>query len=319
MTDRLMSVLPSVLDAVYHPTFPADRVDRLRQRIVASRMVEIERVETLAAEEAMRHIAGHGHYLSRTLNTDAVLSIPIEQMSQWHKRVFNPMTVTAYLSGNITHELETRVAELLESVEATDEMMSEIVTPFSPKPTPIPIFIEKPGAQQCAVDISIPAIDRQNPDYARLRLAIYGLGGYFGSRLMTNIREERGLTYGINALLYGFREGGVLEITASTSPESVDELIGETMAEIKRITTDPLGGDELMRVRRGYFTRLAATLDTPFGISDFVMSSRLNLSPDNYFDLQVNAVREASADMIASMFDRYIETSKAVITVAGVR
>lgn len=323
LSQRLADVLPAVLDAVYHTTFPPERIDRMRQRIAASRRVELERVDVLASEAAMRRLAGDDHYLSRTLCPDEVMSLPVEQLRAWHDRVYQPATMTAYLSGAITPELEERVASLLsntlESAESRVTSLQTTIIPLNPTPTYVPIFVDKPGAQQCAVGISIPTIDRRHPDYARLRLAIYALGGYFGSRLMTNIREERGLTYGIQSLLCGYREGGVLEIAAATSPQSVDELIGQTMLEINRMHSNPLDAGELQRVRRGYFTRLAATLDTPFGISDFVMSSQLNCSPDNYFDMQVAAVREATPAMIAEMFERYIDPAKSIVTIAGVR
>lgn len=323
LSQRLAEVLPAVLDAVYHPIFPVERIDRMRQRIAASRLVELERVDILASEAAMRGLAGENHYLSRTLDPDEVMSIPIEQLRAWHDRVYTPHTMTAYLSGAITPELEGRVVSLLNDMaqDAGDRraLLRATVIPLNTIPTPVPIFMEKPGAQQCAVNISIPTIDRRHPDYARLRLAIYALGGYFGSRLMTNIREERGLTYGIQSLLYGYREGGVLEIAAATSPGSVDELIGQTMLEIERMHTNPLGSEELQRVRRGYFTRLAATLDTPFGISDFVMSSQLSCSPDNYFDMQVAAVHEATPALIAEMIECYIDPSRSIVTIAGVR
>lgn len=316
---RLASVLPMVLDAVYHPSFPAERIDRVRQRIIAARNVDLERVEVLAAEESMRHVAGSGHYCGRTLQPNDVLTLTIDQMSQWHRRVYIPSTMTAYLSGDISETLEHQVVQMLEAMSASTPVIEAQVKRFNTQPTPQPVFVEKPGAQQCAVNISIPTIDRRHPDYANLRLAIYALGGYFGSRLMSNIREERGLTYGINALLYGYREGGVVEITASTSPQSVDELISETIAEIKRMLETPLSADEMQRVRRGYFTRLAATLDTPFGISDFIMSAQLNDSPADYFDQQINSVRNANPEMIASLIDRYVDPSQAVITVAGVK
>ncbi len=318
-SNRLASVLPTVLDTVYNPIFPAERIDRLRQRIIAARNVELERVEVLAAEEALRHVAGVGHYLTRKLMAQDVLKLTTDEMIQWHNMVYNPATMTAYLSGDISEELENKVAQLLELTPATTPSIEDRIVRFKPEPTSTPVFIEKTGAQQCGVNISIPTIDRQHPDYANLRLAIYALGGYFGSRLMSNIREARGLTYGINSSLCGYRECGVVEIAASTSPQSVDELVSETIAEIKRMVDNPLTADEMQRVRRGYFTRLAATLDTPFGISDFIMSSQLNDSPSNYFDMQLEAVRSATPEKISSLIDRYVEPSQAIITVAGVR
>ncbi len=90
-------------------------------------------------------------------------------------------------------------------------------TPNVMPPAPTAGFrrIDLPDSRQAAVSIAIPAIMRSHPDYELLRLAVTGLGGYFGSRLNTELREERGLTYGVSAALVGSLDGALCRLPPS--------------------------------------------------------------------------------------------------------
>lgn len=317
MSDKLPEILPAILDMAYHPAFPADRIDRLRQRIIAARKVQLERVEVLAQEAATRYLAGDNHYLTRNVEERDVANATVEDLRCWHARTYTPSGLAVFLAGDVSDQLADAVATMLENASASQQHSEKIVTPLVPTPTPSPHYIIKEGALQSAVNITIPTIGRQHPDYASLRLAIYALGGYFGSRLMSNIRERLGLTYGISSALCGYVEGGAMVITASTSPDNVPQLIAETMSEVKNMIANPIGDSELKRVISGFFTQLATVLDTPFGIADFVMSSYQNNAPADYFAQQVWAVKQFTPQVAADMIARHIDISQAIITVAG--
>ncbi len=317
MSDKLLAILPVILDMAYHPAFPADRIDRLRQRIIAARKVQLERVEVLAQEAATHYLAGENHYLTRNVEERDVVNATVEDLRCWHARTYTPSGLAVFLAGDVSDQLAADVAAMLENVPGTQQHPVKIVAPLAPTPTPSPHYIIKEGALQSAVNITIPTIGRQHPDYASLRLAIFALGGYFGSRLMSNIRERLGLTYGISSALCGYVEGGAMVITASTSPDNVPQLIDETINEVKNMIANPIGDNELQRIVSGFFTQLATVLDTPFGIADFVMSAYQNNAPDNYFAQQVQAVQRFTPRVAADMIERHIDISRAIITVAG--
>ena len=92
--------------------------------------------------------------------------------------------------------------------------------------------------------MSIPAIPRYHPDYNLLRMTVTALGGYFGSRLMMNIREDKGYTYGIQANLLGYREGGVISIMTETATQYIDAVINEVRHELIRLREQPMPDDE---------------------------------------------------------------------------
>ena len=95
------------------------------------------------------------------------------------------------------------------------------------------------------------------------------LGGYFGSRLMSNIREDKGYTYGISSALMGALNGAYITIQSQQDHAYTDAVIEETMKEIERLRTKPMGKDELERLRAFAMSQLAAVLDTPFDISAY--------------------------------------------------
>ncbi len=177
--------------------------------------------------------------------------------------------------------------------------------------------ITKEGAFQDAIAAGMPGPDRSHSDYIALRLTVMALGGYFGSRLMLNIREEKGLTYGINAALMGTPEGSMLNIAAQCDGRSTDTVISEIGAEMRRMVTDPPTGEELRRLKLHASTDLAEILDTPTSIMGYYANRLYVGTPDDYFERQQKAIETLSPDIISEMAARYLDPSRLTIVTAG--
>lgn len=174
-----------------------------------------------------------------------------------------------------------------------------------------------PDSLQSAISFSIPTIGREHPDYINLRLAIMALGGYFGSRLNKNIREEKGYTYGITANLLGFREGAFVEIRVQCDPAYVESVIAEVKEEIRRMVDEPLSEEELNAVKNFAMTTLASILDSPFTIIDHHISNHhLHIAPD-YFDAQLGAISNLSAATVSRMISEHVDAEKMSVTIVG--
>lgn len=112
--------------------------------------------------------------------------------------------------------------------------------------------------------MGLPVIGRENPDFFALKLLCTILGGYFGSRLMSNIREEKGYTYGISSSIAAMRYGSYLTISTQTGTEFTRPLIDEVFAEIDRLRNEPVPTDEFITVQNYLRGDMARTLDSPF-------------------------------------------------------
>ena len=177
------------------------------------------------------------------------------------------------------------------------------------------LFIEREDAMQSAVKLGTTTIMRTHPDYLKLRVLITLFGGYFGSRLMSNIREEKGYTYGISAGIMFYPGSGLLGISTETANEYVESLIQEVYKEIDKLQNDKVTPEELAMVRNYMLGEMCRNYESPFSLADawmFILTSGLD---DDYFARSLQAVKEVTPEEIRELAGRYLckESLKEVI------
>lgn len=134
---------------------------------------------------------------------------------------------------------------------------------------------------------------------------------------MSNIREEKGYTYGISSSIAAMRYGSYLTISTQTGTEFTRPLIDEVFAEIDRLRNEPVPTDEFITVQNYLRGDMARTLDSPFSIADYYLSLKANDLPVEYFAQQDEAIRQLSPGDLLSAAQKYLVPSQFYIAVAG--
>ncbi len=165
--------------------------------------------------------------------------------------------------------------------------------------------------------MTIPAISREHDDYEMLRITVCALGGYFGSRLNANIREAKGLTYGIGASIIGIDGYGAINISCQCDCQYVDTVISEIRHELDAMRSGDYSADELARLKRFYMTSLSGILESPFSIMDFYESGLIADIPSDYFKQQLDALEVLSPITLSEMATKYFNSEAALTVVAG--
>lgn len=305
LNSMLRHVLPIVREIICDPSFPQQPFDALHEIELNNFLLARSKVSVLCSEAMASLIKGPAHPESAVPSVDQVRAISLDQVREFYSRLITADGCDAYLGGNFSDEILSEVSRMLESLPVRGEAVPKNIIPYSPEP-PSTVVVEKPGAVQAAIEIGIPTIPRSHPDYIPLRLSVMALGGYFGSRLMKNIREDKGYTYGIGAYLLGNQEGSYISVMAQTDASYVDDVIREVEAEMRSLSASPLPADEMMRLRQYASSTLLEILDSPFAIIDhYKLIGSVGL-PEGYFDNQVRWVRSISPDVIMEMARKYI-------------
>lgn len=317
LSNRASDMLPVLTDMIANPVFPSDRLDVAAQTAVANLQTSRMDTSVLADEALMPLIAGAGHSLARRLEEKDFEQVSPADLAAAHRRILVPSATHTYLSGSFDNDTLDTVRRALASLPERGPVFDIDLSPLSPASAGTRANVDFPASYQSAVSIAIPAPERNNPDYVPLRLTVIALGGYFGSRLMTNIREEKGLTYGIHAALIGMLNGSYANICAKCDKRFTDTVIAEISAELRRLVTDPPQGRELERMRLFATTSLAEILDTPSGVMGYYAARRLVGAPENYFETQLEAIKALTPETIATMAERYLQPEKAITVVAG--
>lgn len=314
----LEPLLEAVVDMTNEPIFPEKEFVTTREKIAAMRATQLERVQTHADMLDLKQCFGEKHPVARQYTPRQIREIYIDSVIGESRMLRGRQAPVAYLVGRLTPGVLMSAEKLLAMIDCdpADKGMIEIIDAHTVAGN-ARMHHEMKNALQSAVRISIPTIPRSHPDYELLRLTVTALGGYFGSRLMTNIREEKGLTYGISAGVYGYREGAFISISSQCDNRYVDRVIEETIKEIERLSTQPMEPGELNAVKQVATSSLLTTLDTPFSIMDYHMLQRHIMTPADYYQRQQRAIKILTPQLIKDTAAKYLVDRPLIISTAG--
>lgn len=317
LNSRLPYLLPVVGSILTEPSFTEQHTGVVARKASAMCAVQMANVAYRAVTRLRELLMGQG-------NPSAVQISPADYeavTAQEARQVFERMRqgkIHAFLGGSMPQSTVDEVRSFLESLPTANQCYLDIV-PYTPDTETTRCHIDMPDTVQWAVALGTPTIGREHPDYIALRLAIMALGGYFGSRLMQNIREEKGLTYGINASLMGSPEGAFMEILAQCDGANVDTVIAETRAEIYRLAQCPPEGDELHRLKQHAWSILASSVDSAMGILDHYVTQLVVGTPQGYFESQLQQIETLTPLRIAEVAEKYLNPESLTVVTAGWR
>lgn len=221
----------------------------------------------------------------------------------------------AFLAGQVGEkELNTLNETLISKLtkgNSTHPIME--VQPFEKKK----IHIHKPKAQQTAIRIGRGIFSKHHEDYAGLYVLNTILGGYFGSRLMANIREDKGYTYNVYSMLDGMRHDGSWIIGTEVGNDVVDDTIKQIYLEMERLQKETMPNEELEMVKNYLLGTLLNTIDGPFNVSEVHRTIAVENLPEDFFVQIVETVKRIDAKTVQSLANKYLKKSDFYEVVVG--
>ncbi|HEX7241682.1 MAG TPA: insulinase family protein, partial [Longimicrobiaceae bacterium] len=178
-------------------------------------------------------------------------------------------------------------------------------------------LIDKPAAAQSEVRIGHPAVQRDNPDYFPMLVMNSLLGGSFTSRLMQNLRETHGYTYGARSS-FGWRRGaGPFTASAAVRTAVTDSSLIEFFRELNRVRTEAVTQDELDRAKKYVALGLPRDLETNAALASSLADlAQYGLDP-SFYDTYVERVMAVTADDVRRVANQYVRPGESVVVVVG--
>lgn len=187
-TTQLLTLLRELL---FSPVFPEKEFATLRDKHIAKYLLSLKNVAYVAAQSDKKMVFGEHHPMSRVLDADEIGKLTVDDIKSTYQHTFS-QTPKVFVAGDIS-ELIPAVTDFFSDFEyETASIEPQNIIPMQPETGGKTAVSDVDAEHQAAIALSIPTIGRDHPDYIPLRLVVMALGGYFGSRLMTNIREDKG-------------------------------------------------------------------------------------------------------------------------------
>ena len=298
LSKYLSKVYPYFLELFTDPAFADHELAQMKDQFLQGLKVKNEKTSFLASKEIRRQIFGSHHPYGHTSNENEVNQIEREDLVTFFDDRVHPthLFILGRLSAVDVNTITNDFDKMLPPVAGTKSFENAYSIPGS-------LHVAKDGSIQSSIRIGKKTIPRDHPDFAGLQLLNYYLGGFFGSRLMKNLREEKGLTYGISSSVHPFRYDCALLIGTDVNKENRNLAIEEILNEIRNL--ERIDEHELELARRHFIGSLQGEMASPFSILNKVKNIELHGLDPSYYSELIKTVDAISKDELQSLARHY--------------
>lgn len=318
----LNKYLPQTLDVlesiVKEPTFPEKELGVVAENNIQQFIVNSSKVDFLAHRALMKAVYGGQHPCGRLVQKEDYKRITPDVLRKFYDRYYHSRNCTIYVSGKVGDDCVRRIEDLFGREAFGKGFQKPEKTDFVPvSSVDKRIFVEYADVMQSAVRMGMLSLERCHPDYLKARVMVTLFGGYFGSRLMSNIREEKGYTYGISAGIAPYPGQGILVINTETANEFVEPLVREVYHEIVRLQNDPVPEDELFMVKNYMLGEMCRSYESAFSLADAWMFVQVSGFGDTHFEDVLNTIKNITPEEIRELAGRYLCKEKLKEVISG--
>lgn len=300
------------------PTFPQDEfqilVDNTRQQY----LVNSKKVDTKARMRLMKSLLGEEHPCARYAQLEDYSRIQTYNLVEFYKRHYHSGNAAVYLSGKVNGRIRKMVEDRFGKHSWGQDSTLVPLIPIAPvSQSDNRFFEEVPDSIQSAVCMGSLSIPLSHPDYDDLQVVETVFGGYFGSRLMSNIREDKGYTYGIASGLIPMPYESVKIVISQCAHEYVNALVDEVFVEMKRLHDEEIPREELEMVQNYMLGELSRRYENLLSLSDAYIYAETSGLKDDFMTQRTSAIRNITPERAAEMVNRYFDPDKMKVVVAG--
>lgn len=315
---HLPAILEMTENMIKHPLFPQYELDVMIAKNKQKFLLENEKVRTLCQKKFTQVMFGIDHPYAIKNKLEDFELVSREVLLQFYQSYYHSSNCRIIVAGRV----DESVLSLLELHFGGTDWSRGLGTVKEPGFTISPDsqkyhFVEKADGSQSALRIGKFWVNKSHPDYHALSVLVTILGGYFGSRLMTNIREEKGYTYGIGSFVLSLKHASYLIISTEVSNEYVEPTLKEISFEMKRLQTELVSEDELETVKSYLLGEFLRDFDGPFALAgSFKAINDFDLDY-SFYDHYLAVLRSLTSQDLMRLAQQYLDPEECHTVVAG--
>lgn len=318
---HLDSLLPIVTEILTEANFDEKE---LAQKIEAEKqdfLVDNEKVSTINRKLFLQKLFGNDHPYGRFGLYEEFDAIENSLLKQFYQQHYHAQNMVIFAAGNITKDVLKKLNNTVGkawSKSAHIELVKKEI-PFNKKFIPEKSVVAKEGAIQSSIRIGMPTFTSLHPDFFKLKLLNTVLGGYFGSRLMMNIREDKGYTYGIGSGLQSYKNHGFFVISTEVGVEVAEDAVKEIFFELNRFKNETIPYEELSLVKNYMVGNILRSLDGAFDLAErFKNLYQFGLDLTYYKDY-LKTIKTTQSEELKSLAEQYFDEKKLTTLIVGTK
>ncbi|HUM46470.1 MAG TPA: pitrilysin family protein [Chitinophagales bacterium] len=311
--DRLFPLLHEV---VYEATFPDKELTTYIQNSKQRLMVNLQKVDFLAHKTFNEQLYSANYPSGYTTSPEDYDHINPDILRTFHASQYRDGAFKIIVAGKVTDHLFALLEEYFgkKAIAVKDHApyLHSIEKTSSGK-----LFTEKKDAVQSGIRIGKMLVNKIHPDYPALRVLNTIFGGYFGSRLMQNLREDKGYCYGVHSSISSYLHDAHLYVTTEVGGEVTWDAVKEIYNEMDSLRSEPVPGEELQLVKNYLLGVFLSDVDGAFNVAEVVRGLEVYGLKEDFFYHLINTIRTITAAEVQQLADRYLNPEGMLEVVAG--
>jgi predicted Zn-dependent peptidase len=317
LSDNFDQWLALTNDVLLNANFPADELNRLKQRLKAQLRQQRANPNFLANERFSKAVYGSYPASVVSATNESIDAITSEMLAKWHQDRYKPQNTILGITGDV------KAAEILPKLEKAlagwkkDDLKEVLPSNPTPVASKKVFLVDRPGSVQTTVALGNIAIDRRDPDYIPLTVLNRILGGGPAARLFLNLREEKGYTYGVYSSFTALKYPGPWRAGGDVRTEVTQGAMTEFFNEFQRIRDQKVPVTELEEAKRAIVAGFALSLEKPTELLGYAITRQIYGFPADYWDTYPVKVMAVTAEDIERVARKYINPENVQIVAVG--
>jgi zinc protease len=304
LSKHIGELLPVVKEMITESTMPSEELAIYQQNMKQRLKVSLKKSDFVAGRLIDVYLYGEEHPYGKYSSAEDFDALNRDQLLHFYNEYYTQGKLILFVAG----KLPANINALLD--EHFGDLPNNAV---EVKQHPLVLATEKkyrvtndPDGVQGSIRIARTFPNRHHPDFLKVQVLNALFGGFFGSRLMSNIREDKGYTYGIHSYLHNHIQHSAWMVSTEAGKDVCEATIAEVYKEMKGLRDEPVDADELSLVRNYLMGSILGDLDGPFHIIGRWKNVILNNLPESYFYDSINTIKTISAEELQELAQKYL-------------
>lgn len=306
LTKHLSELLPVVSEILTESIFPEAELAIYKQNQKQRLEVNLRKCDFVANRLIDEYLFGFDHPYGRYTSTDDYDKIAQQQLTGFYSKYYLEGKCIMFVAGKLPVDIHRQLNDVFGKLPLNRNVIAKPIIQPTPAREARHEIINDAAGVQGAIRIARPFPNRHHPDFAKVSVLNNIFGGFFGSRLMSNIREDKGYTYGIHSYLQNHIQTSAWMVSTEAGRDVCRATIDEIYKEMASLRDEPVDEEELDLVRNFMIGTILGELDGPFQIIARWKNYILNNLTEEYFYNSVNTIKTVSAAELQEMARKYL-------------
>jgi predicted Zn-dependent peptidase len=313
LNDKITNIFSEFDVAFSNAIFPKNEVEKLIDIRKSNYQISQEKVSTLCRKSFNKMIFGENTAYGKVAELEDFDQVTIEDLQGYYQNIYLQTKPVLFMVGNVSDEF---IEQLKIWTSKLGNRRGKIEQQIFNQTKGI-VKVKKEKAIQSAVRIGKLLFTKKHPDYFKFQVLNTILGGYFGSRLMANIREDKGYTYGIGSGLSVLEDAGYFFVSTEVAKDVTQPTIAEIYYEIEKLQTELVSDDELEKVKNYLLGDFLRHSDGPIAIMENYKNIYFNDLSEDYYSDFIKAVNDVTSTQLQELAIKYLQKDTMLEVVAG--